>query len=105
MYLPDVNFWLALAFESQIQHDSAKKWMQSTALRSTCFCRVSRLGFLRLATNPKAFPRDAVPINESWRLYEEFSCDERVGFADEPGTIDLTNDHIAEILDQEDASS
>lgn len=88
MFLPDVNFWLALAFESQQHHASARNWMQLAAPRSIFFCRVTQLGFLRLATNLKAFPIDAVPMNQSWRLYDEISADERVGFAEEPDRIE-----------------
>ena len=88
MFLPDVNFWLALAFESQSHHVSAKNWMQLATPRSIFFCRVTQLGFLRLATNRKAFPIDAVTMNQSWRLYDEFSSDERVGFAEEPDLIE-----------------
>ena len=87
MFLPDVNFWLALAFASQKHHASAKNWMQLAAPRSIFFCRVTQLGFLRLATNRKAFPLDAVPMNQSGRLYDKFSSDEQVGFAEEPDLI------------------
>ena len=62
--------------------------MQLAAPRSIFFCRVTQLGFLRLATNLKAFPMDAVPMNQSWRLYDEFLSDERVGFAEEPDRIE-----------------
>ena len=39
MQLPDINFWLALAFQSHEHHASAKAWMQSAADQSCCFCR------------------------------------------------------------------
>ena len=31
MHVPDVNFWLALAFQSHEHHVAAKTWMQSAA--------------------------------------------------------------------------
>ena len=87
MFLPDVNFWLALAFESQKHHASARDWMQLAAPRSIFFCRVTQLGFLRLATNLKAFPMEAVPMNQAWRIYDELLSDDRIGFAEEPDLI------------------
>lgn len=27
MFLPDINLWLALAFESHFHHASAKRWI------------------------------------------------------------------------------
>lgn len=65
MYLPDINFRLALSFQSHFHHASAKAWMQSADVASCCFCRVTQMGFLRIATNPKAFPNDALPMNEA----------------------------------------
>ena len=54
MYLPDNNLWLALAFPSHAHDVSAKAWMQTvTDKNDCCFCRVTQMGFLRLATNPK----------------------------------------------------
>lgn len=88
MHLPDVNFWLALVFDSHFHHPPAKKWMEQAAPRSVSFCRVTQMGFLRLATNPKAFPLHAVPMNESWRLYEVLSQDQRVALTDEPSGLE-----------------
>lgn len=87
MFLPDVNFWLALAFRSHKCHASARNWMQSAAPRSVVFCRVTQLGLLRLATNLKAFPMEAVPMNQAWRIYDELLSDDRIGFAEEPDLI------------------
>ena len=60
MQLPDINVWLALAFDSHIHHPDAKKWFDGLADDAICyFCRLTQLGFLRLATNPKVFGADA----------------------------------------------
>ena len=48
------------------------------------------MGFLRLATNRKAFPLDAVPMNQSWQLYEDLFNDVRSAFSDEPDQIEAT---------------
>ncbi len=90
MHLPDVNFWLALAFESHAHHASAQTWMQSVVADSCCFCRVTQMGFLRLATNRKIFPQDAVPMSAAWELYDEILSDYRVAFAEEPSELETT---------------
>jgi toxin-antitoxin system PIN domain toxin len=46
------------------------------------------MGFLRLATNRKAFPVDAVPLNQAWQLYEELLTDLHVVYAEEPIGLD-----------------
>jgi hypothetical protein len=88
MHLPDINFWLALAFQSHMHHPSAKAWMASAGPQSCSFCRVTQMGFLRLSTNPKVFPLDALPLDEAWRAYDELLRDERVAYADEPEEIE-----------------
>lgn len=89
-FLPDVNPWLALAFESHIHHASAKAWFNSLAPDGACaFCRLTQQGFLRLATNPKAFGEEAVTLAESWRMYDALLGDSRVSFAPEPSGIEM----------------
>ncbi len=75
MQLPDINFWLALAFQSHEHHASAKAWMQSAAEQSCCFCRLTKQGFLRLATNRKIFPLKAVSMRDAWGVYDGLLSD------------------------------
>jgi toxin-antitoxin system PIN domain toxin len=89
MHLPDINFWLALAFQSHVHHLSANAWMQAAAQQSCCFCRVTQMGFLRLSTNRKVFPLDALPLDEAWRVNDKVLSDDRVVFADEPGNLEI----------------
>ena len=89
MHLPDISFWLALAFQSHEHHASAKTWMQLAARQSCCFCRVTQMGFLRLSTNRKVFPRDALRMIEAWRAYDELLADYRVVFAEEPDDVEV----------------
>jgi toxin-antitoxin system PIN domain toxin len=85
MFLPDVNLWLALAFESHVHHPTAKAWFEGLTEENACrFCRMTQQGFLRLATNSKAFGDEAVTMAEAWRLYDSFRTDPRVSFAEEP---------------------
>jgi uncharacterized protein len=44
--------------------------------------------FLRLATNPKAFPEEAVSLSDAWRLYDVFLGDQRVTYAEEPAKLE-----------------
>lgn len=88
MHLPDINIWLALAFESHAHHREAKDWFDGTNSESCAFCRLTQIGFLRLATNPKAFPTEAVTMAGAWDLYDAFASDERVVFATDPVGIE-----------------
>jgi toxin-antitoxin system PIN domain toxin len=88
MFLPDVNVWLALAFESHVHHPVALGWFDSLSDQRCSFCRLTQQGFLRLATNPRAFGDEAVTLAEAWRLYDAFLADPRIGFADEPGGLE-----------------
>ncbi|MFN0018057.1 MAG: TA system VapC family ribonuclease toxin [Pirellulaceae bacterium] len=84
MYLLDVNLWLALTFQKHVHHSAAKTWFDQAPDSSCSFCRLTQQGLLRLATNPKAFGSDAVPMVDAWRMYDLFLSDARVQFADEP---------------------
>jgi hypothetical protein len=46
------------------------------------------MGFLRLATNSKVFPLDALPMNQAWQVYDEMLSDYRVAFAEEPNDLE-----------------
>ena len=51
--LPDINVWLALAFGSHTHHSFAKNWFDCVPGGNCFFCRMTKQGFLRLATNPR----------------------------------------------------
>lgn len=88
MQLLDTNVWLALTFQSHAHHVATKDWFTSDVQQEFCFCRVTQMGFFRLATNRKAFPVDAVPLTHAWQLYEELLTDLRVVYAEEPLGLD-----------------
>lgn len=78
--LPDVNVWLALVFNAHVHHPSALAWFNSLSGEVCHFCRLTQMGFLRLANNPKVFPNDAVAVavatepaglEAAWR---QFTC-------------------------------
>ncbi len=65
MFLPDINLRLALAFESHVHHGRAKNWFDGTTNDRCFFCRLTQQGFLRLATNSKAFGDEAVTLSDA----------------------------------------
>lgn len=84
MNLPDVNLWLALAFEVHSHHRAAKEWFESTREESCAFCRMTQQGFLRLATNPSAFGNEAISLERAWVCYDMLISDPRILFKEEP---------------------
>ena len=88
MYLPDINVWLALTFEVHSHHSSAKFWFDSIDEESIAFCRLTQLGFLRLATNPAVFAEEALTLPDAWRCFDRFLEDSRIEFTLEPFGIE-----------------
>jgi uncharacterized protein len=87
MFLPDINVWLALAFDFHSHHVAANAWYEGSS-EPCAFCRLTQQGFLRLATNPMVFKEDAVSLKHAWRLYDEILSDPRITFANEPEGLD-----------------
>lgn len=67
MLLPDVNVWLALAFNAHLHHPLAKQWFDALSTDICFFCRLTQQGFLRLATNPSVFSSDALTLTDAWQ--------------------------------------
>jgi toxin-antitoxin system PIN domain toxin len=88
MYLPDINFWLALAFEIHVHHRRAAEWFEQQEAESCTFCRFTQQGFLRLATNPSVFGEEAVTMSRAWGCYDLFLLDERICFSHEPPDLE-----------------
>jgi toxin-antitoxin system PIN domain toxin len=86
--LPDVNVWLALVFNAHVHHPASLGWFNSLSDETCSFCRLTQLGFLRLANNPKVFPKDAVSVAVAWQLYDTTLTDPRVRFAAEPSGLE-----------------
>lgn len=84
MLLPDVNVWIALAFDTHAHHPAAEAWFRGLTAERCAFCRMTQQGFLRLATNPKVMKADAVTMPVAWQMYDRLLADPLIGFADEP---------------------
>ena len=89
MHLPDINVWLALAFEVHFHHGAAKAWFEETEPDSCAFCRLTQQGFLRLATNPAVFKDEAITMDVAWSCYDKLLEDERVYFMREPEGLEM----------------
>ena len=88
MLLPDVNVWLALAFDSHVHHPRAKAWFDALSTELCLFCRMTQQGFLRLATNPKVFGTHALTLTDAWQKYDVFQSDPRISYVDEPTGVE-----------------
>jgi len=84
MHLLDINVWLALTFEAHVHCRKATAWFDRAGSESCAFCRFTQQGFLRLATNPKVFKKEALTMARAWSCYDQFMADERVFFLKEP---------------------
>ncbi len=93
MLLPDVNVWLALAFDFHSHHAAANIWYEGSS-EPCAFCRWTQQGFLRLATNPMVFKEDAVSLKQAWRMYDMILSDPRITFAGEPEGHSVVNRHM-----------
>jgi toxin-antitoxin system PIN domain toxin len=79
-YFPDVNVWVALAYEGHQHHESATAWFAKLSGETVYFCRFTQLGLLRLLTHPSVMQEDVRNQTEAWQVYDLFLRDERVSF-------------------------
>lgn len=85
--LLDVNVWLALVDENHVHHATAVAYWQSQAQDTMAFCRISLLGFLRLATRKGVLGRTLTP-EEAWAIVHRYLAEPGVVLLDEPAGID-----------------
>lgn len=88
MHLLDINVWLGLAFKRHKHHVSAVAWFHSVGQARCCFCRLTQMGFLRLASNPQAIGSAAVTLPQAWQAYDAHFTDPHVGYVEEPVGIE-----------------
>jgi uncharacterized protein len=83
-YLPDVNFWMALAVVNHAQNAAARKWIDKNLEGEFAFCRITQKGFIRLLTNPAVMKEDALSPQEAWIKYDAWEAALEARFAPEP---------------------
>ena len=79
-YFPDVNVWIALAYEGHQHHASATEWFARLNQEAVYFCRFTQLGLLRLLTHSSVMREDVRSQTEAWQAYDSFLQDERISF-------------------------
>jgi toxin-antitoxin system PIN domain toxin len=79
-YFPDLNVWVALAYDGHQHHASAKAWFAGLNKGPIYFCRLTQLGLLRLLTHPSVMGEDVRSQKESWLIYDSLLRDDRVSF-------------------------
>ena len=84
MHLPDINVWLALAFEAHYHHKTARDWFEKRDSEDCYLCRLTQTGFMRLATNTMVFKRETLTLSEAWSCYDSFLSDHRIEYSQEP---------------------
>lgn len=63
MILPDANLLLYAYNADTPQHDAAREWLEDALNKPelVAFCWPTLLAFIRIGTNPRAFPRPLTP--------------------------------------------
>ncbi|MGH9455694.1 MAG: TA system VapC family ribonuclease toxin [Terriglobia bacterium] len=79
-YFPDINVWLALAYQGHQHHATAAIWFERVEADQAVFCRATQLGFLRLLTHPAVMRDEVKTQQEAWEAYDRLSSDARVAF-------------------------
>ncbi|MEO6326507.1 MAG: TA system VapC family ribonuclease toxin [Thermoanaerobaculia bacterium] len=92
--LPDVNVWLALRFAEHVHHERARRYWYEQALEQIAFCRVTALGFLRLATNENVTGGYPLSLPEAWSAYRRFRGIRGVSLATEPEGCEAVLDRL-----------
>ena len=86
--LPDVNVWIAFAWQGHVHHEIVKPWFAALERGQAAFCRVTQMGFLRLITNARVMGRDVLSQRNAWKIYDELARDSRVTFATESADVE-----------------
>ena len=73
MILPDANLLLYAYNTDTAQHDAAREWLEDALNKPelVAFCWPALLAFIRIGTNPRAFPQPLTPAEaalavDSW---------------------------------------
>lgn len=88
-YFPDVNTWLALAWDGHVHHPAATAWFND--LPEACrlvFSRYTQLGLLRLVTNTQVMGDSIVSLEDAFALYDRLLEDSRIQISPEPQSVD-----------------
>ena len=93
--LLDVNVWLAFSFADHVHHQRARRYWYEESGDKLAFCRVTALGFLRLATNASSMGGQPLSVPQAWRAYGDFRRLPEVVLAAEPADCETWLEHWA----------
>jgi uncharacterized protein len=82
--LPDVNVWLAFSVADHPHHQRAHRYWYEESGEALAFCRITALGFLRLATNATVMGGQPLTVSQAWQAYQSFRRLPEVALAAEP---------------------
>jgi uncharacterized protein len=85
--LLDVNLWVALVDKRHVHHPLAQDYWIEHGTNQFIFCRITMLGFLRVATSPKAISSPKTN-SEAWAVYQKIIALPNVQFLSEPARLD-----------------
>jgi uncharacterized protein len=87
---PDINVWLALAYDRHLHHRIVGRWyVELEDDARLCFCRITQIGFLRLLTTEAVMGVDQVLTqSQAWGVYDDCLADGRTLLLEEPATIE-----------------
>ena len=88
MFLPDINVWIGLSFDSHLHHPSSLAWWKSTRDEVAAFNRMTQQGYFRLGTDRRVIGPRAFNMTEAWQTYDDFMNDPRITYVQEPVGID-----------------
>ncbi len=97
--LPDLNVWLALACEDHQHHRRARHYWENEGAPHLAFCRITMLGLLRLATNPRVMQERPFTPVEAWKIYRDFIALPEVTFLGEALDIEVQLSAFSETSD------
>lgn len=82
--LPDINVWLAFSVADHAHHPRARQYWYEESADQLAFCRVTALGFLRLATQAAAMGGQPLTVRQAWQAYADFRRLPEVSLVAEP---------------------
>ena len=85
--LPDVNLWVALVDQRHVHHSLAQDYWNHNGTTQFAFCRVTMMGFLRVATSPKAISHPKTHA-EGWAIYQQLRALPNIQFLSEPPSLE-----------------
>lgn len=84
----DINVWIALSNADHPHNARAKKYFESEAATRICFCRVSAMGLVRIASQPNVVGHSPLTPQDSWALYERWRDRQDVVMVADPTNLD-----------------